>query len=98
MFTSDAWLTFQSCSRCFYKLCQVKRVNRYFKPVLCLTAALLLAAAFLRDGYGFTDIPAPSLKEQLMVPEKSVSTYIPSHAAPGSGLAVNIIYPGKARY
>ncbi len=73
-------------------------MNRYFKPVLCLTAALLLAAAFLRDGYGFTDIPAPSLKEQLMVPEKSVSTYIPSHAAPGSGLAVNIIYPGKARY
>lgn len=33
-----------------------------------------------------------------MVKEQSVSTFIPSTAAPGEGLAVNIIYPEKPRY
>jgi hypothetical protein len=33
-----------------------------------------------------------------MVPEKSVSFFIPSEAAPGTGLAVNVIYPPKPRY
>lgn len=33
-----------------------------------------------------------------MVPEQSVSTFVPSVAAPDQGLAVNIIYPAKPRY
>jgi hypothetical protein len=38
------------------------------------------------------------LKIPPMVPEKSISTYVPSDTAPGNGLAVNVIYPGKPRY
>lgn len=39
-----------------------------------------------------------SLKLPPMVPERSVSFYIPSAAAPAPGLAVNVIYPPKPRY
>lgn len=44
------------------------------------------------------DMPEASLKKPVLVPEKSVSTFVPSETAPGAGLAVNIIYPTKARY
>ncbi|MBY0357095.1 MAG: hypothetical protein K2W82_03765 [Candidatus Obscuribacterales bacterium] len=43
-------------------------------------------------------IPEASIKVPPMVKEQSVSTYVPSSAAPGQGLAVNIIYPKKPRY
>lgn len=33
-----------------------------------------------------------------MAPEESVSCYVPSEAAPGHGLAVNVIYPQTTRY
>jgi hypothetical protein len=45
-----------------------------------------------------SSVPEASLKIPPMVPEKSVSTYIPSETAPGQGLAVNVIYPAKPRY
>jgi hypothetical protein len=58
------------------------------------------------------DLPAPSTKELPMLPEKSVSTFLPWQAAGDTskeqssksekvdnrGLAVNIIYPDKPRY
>lgn len=56
---------------------------------------ILLAFAPLATAI---DFPEASLKRQALVPEKSVSTYIPSQTAPGQGLAVNVIYPKKPRY
>lgn len=48
-------------------------------------------------AYG-ADFPEASLKKQPLVPEKSVSTFIPSETAGTQGLAVNVIYPNKPRY
>lgn len=44
------------------------------------------------------ELPTGSLKIPPMVKEDSISTYLPSEAAPGEGLAVNIIFSKKARY
>jgi hypothetical protein len=69
----------------------------------CSLISLLLAAA---SGWmipplpsaAVSDIPPASLKIPPMVAEESVSTFVPSEAAPGKGLAVNVIYPAKPRY
>ncbi|MBP9092693.1 hypothetical protein KBI23_16845 [bacterium] len=47
-----------------------------------------------------SDLPPESLRVPLLAKENSVSTYVPSEAAEGSGsgIAVNIIYCAKARY
>src|SRR3978361_2108005 len=44
------------------------------------------------------DFPEATLKTPVLIPEESVSTYIPSQAAPGAGIAVNMIIPEKPRY
>ena len=44
------------------------------------------------------ELPDGAIKPPPMVPESSVSCYLPSESAPGNGLAVNIIYPKKPRY
>lgn len=54
----------------------------------CANAALAAGA----------ELPPSSLKVPPMVKENSVSVYLPSDAAPGAGLAVNVIYPAKPRY
>jgi len=46
----------------------------------------------------FPSVPEAVLKKPVAVVEDSVSTYVPSAAAPGNGIAVNIIFPEKARY
>jgi len=43
-------------------------------------------------------IPEDSTKPLPLAIERSISTYVPSIAAPGNGLAINIIYPQKPRY
>jgi hypothetical protein len=45
-----------------------------------------------------SDLPPESMCVPLLAKENSVSTYVPSEAAEGSGIAVNIIYCAKARY
>jgi hypothetical protein len=45
-----------------------------------------------------SSVPSPSLIVPPMVPEKSVSTYLPSESAPGTGIAVNVIFPKYPRY
>jgi hypothetical protein len=45
-----------------------------------------------------SDFPEATLKVPKLLPEESVSTYVPSQAAPGAGIAVNMIYPEKPRY
>jgi hypothetical protein len=46
----------------------------------------------------YSEISEPSMKKPAMVPEQSVSCYVPSESAPGKGLAVNIIYAKLPRY
>lgn len=67
---------------------------------LGLAAVLTLALApahFCLQALA-ADIPTAALKTPPMVTETSVSTYVPSEAAPGQGLAVNLIYSAKPRY
>ncbi len=45
-----------------------------------------------------TELPSAALKVPPMIKEESVSTYVPCEAAPGEGLAVNLIYSAKPRY
>ncbi len=75
--------------------------SRKSKPVSiisCLAALMLLFVAAQQPGLKAAELPPPSIKIPPMVPEQSASTFIPSESAPGQGLAVNIIYPAKARY
>lgn len=60
--------------------------------------ALILGWTCLHPAAALSELPPASIKIPPMVKEKSVSTYIPSSAAPGEGLAVNLIYPEKPRY
>lgn len=64
--------------------------------ILTLLMAMLVVLA--NCSLAMAEIPSGSIKLLPMAPEQSVSTYLPSVAAPGQGLAVNIIYPEKPRY
>jgi hypothetical protein len=64
---------------------------------ICLLLSLFIALSMTSIASA-VDVPETSLKKPELVPEKSVSTFIPSEAAPGHGLAVNVIYPAKPRY
>jgi hypothetical protein len=64
---------------------------------IALLASLVFAIASSAAGFCI-DLPEASLKKPELVPEKSVSTFIPSETAPHTGLAVNVIYPNKPRY
>lgn len=59
--------------------------------VVCMQGVMPAAMAL-------AEMPESQIKAPPMVPEQSVSCYLPSESAPGSGLAVNIIYPNKPRY
>lgn len=61
-------------------------------------AFFLLNTVLLAPVAATTDLPAESIKTLPLAKEESVSTYIPSDAAPDTGLAVNIIYPQTPRY
>lgn len=74
-------------------------MNRRF---CCLFVAIVLA--ILSVGQTFparaysAEIPSASIKIPPLVKEESISTYVPSDAAPGQGLAVNLIYSSRPRY
>lgn len=76
-------------------------IHRAF-PILvkCMALLLLLSVtpSMPMSAAALGALPEPSLKKPELLQEESVSVYIPSEAAPGQGLAVNIIYPEKARY
>jgi hypothetical protein len=69
-------------------------------PLVLLAALLeiLLLASLAKPVTAASDVPPTSVKVPPMVPEQSVSTFVPSETAPDKGLAVNIIYPVKPRY
>jgi hypothetical protein len=62
--------------------------------------AMLLSTSFAGPTHATTlgDLPPDSVRVPPMVKEKSVSTYVPSKSCTGQGVAVNLIYPNKARY
>ncbi len=73
---------------------------RKFVIIILGIVAVVLASTSLASSPAFavSDLPEATLKTPTLVPEESVSTYVPSQAAPGLGLAVNMIYPEKSRY
>ena len=72
---------------------------RFVMPTLMLALALpLLAPAFAPALAVNSDLPPESMHIPLLATESSVSTYVPSSAAEGQGIAVNVIYTGKARF
>ncbi|HEY9677340.1 MAG TPA: hypothetical protein V6C76_05000 [Drouetiella sp.] len=61
-------------------------------------ASILLTSMPAISAVPSTEGPEATLKAPKLVPEDSISTWIPSESAPGLGLAVNLVYPEKARY
>lgn len=76
---------------------QVSRAHpaRLLASLLALCG--LLIPASISQAHS-TEIPASAIKIPPMVKEESLSTYVPSEAAPGAGLAVNLIYTQNPRY
>jgi hypothetical protein len=71
---------------------------------LCLVFALCVGIcplpaqpAYAASG-AIIELPPDSVRVPPMVKEHSLSTYVPSTACQGNGVAVNLIYPNKARY
>lgn len=65
---------------------------------IAVSLVFALSLGCLYPAVALGELPSASLKIPPMTKENSVSTYVPSDAAPGQGLAVNIIYPVKPRY
>jgi hypothetical protein len=81
------------------------RFDNPLKLACRTTAAILIVCLLLLSSSScpaafavMSDLPEDSIKIPPMVPEESVSIYLPSDSAPGKGLAVNIIYPKTPRY
>ncbi|MBS1992840.1 MAG: hypothetical protein JSS83_20120, partial [Cyanobacteria bacterium SZAS LIN-3] len=71
----------------------------YMVPLtLALPLSLLSDCAASAASGSLADVPPDSVRIPPMVKEHSVSTYVPSEACKGEGVAVNLIYPNKARY
>ncbi|HEY9786756.1 MAG TPA: hypothetical protein V6D17_15245, partial [Candidatus Obscuribacterales bacterium] len=64
---------------------------------ICLALMVILSIA-CQTAIASTGVPPHAVKQAELTEEKSVSTYVPSKVCPGSGLAVNVIYPQKPRY
>lgn len=76
-------------------------IARLLVPTLISTLILTLPALTLALAPALavnSDLPPESMHVPLLATEKSVSTYVPSSAAEGQGIAVNVIYTGKARF
>ncbi len=66
-----------------------------------ISAALLFSFSSCNlplQALAMSEFVETGVKAPAMVPEDSVSCYLPSESAPGRGLAVNIIFPAKPRY
>lgn len=82
-----------------FAVLRVSSVFRIFRlPAFALLFALLLGGPAFSAEEAKPTLPPATLHIPAMVKEKSVSTYLPSPAAPGQGLAVNVIYPVLPRY
>ncbi len=70
--------------------------QRWF--VILSMALILCFQTMAPAAMSLAELPDTGIKTPPMVPESSVSCYLPSESAPGNGLAVNVIYPKKPRY
>ncbi len=68
----------------------------YILGIVAILSTVVASAS--APSFALGDFPEATLKTPALIPEESVSTYIPSQAAPGEGIAVNMIYPEKPRY
>jgi hypothetical protein len=79
-------------------------MKRYFSLNKSCLLFFLIAAFAVNPFVALTPclaaavVPEESISVPPMLEEQSVSTFVPSDAAPGAGLAVNVIYPQKPRY
>ena len=78
-------------------LAAAKKANAILETLKALILSVLLITVVGTPSIG-ADIPAASLKTPPMVKEQSVSTFVHSEAAPGQGIAVNLIYSTRPRY
>jgi pimeloyl-ACP methyl ester carboxylesterase len=69
---------------------------RWFVISIALLSILIPSVSI--PAASATEMPTGTTKPLPTAKEESVSTFVPSEAAPGKGLAVNVIYPAKARY
>ena len=78
----------------------MQALKLWFSIVLlpAIVAASVFAPAFCKQQTAMAEIPDAAVKTPPLVKEQSVSTYVPSEAAPGQGLAVNLIYSSRPRY
>ncbi len=72
-------------------------IARSTRLVALALIAIISVSAPIQTGFAL-DLPPESIKTLPLAKEESVSTYVPSEAAPEEGLAVNIIYPQQPRY
>ena len=69
----------------------MQALKLWFSIVLlpAIVAASVFAPAFCKQQTAMAEIPDAAVKTPPLVKEQSVSTYVPSEAAPGQGLASN---------
>ena len=78
--------------------CAVPGANNHLLRTLHAVLALVFLFCPAALAAPLVDLPPDSVRVPPMVKEKSISTYVPSEACPGNGVAVNLIYPNKPRY
>jgi len=66
--------------------------------IIIISFLSILIPANLAQAASTAELPTGTTKALPTAKEESVSTYVPSEAAPGKGLAVNVIYPEKPRF
>lgn len=72
------------------------KLQSIFMYVVC--AFLFGTIGSANGAIATSELANDNMKVPQLVPEESISTYVPSEAAPGKGLAVNILYASKPRY
>lgn len=68
------------------------------QSVLVVCASLIATIGSASGAIATSEVTQDNMKVPQLVPEESISTYVPSGASDGKGLAVNILYAAKPRY
>ncbi len=76
----------------------VRSSKRRLLLIAFINLFALICSPFAQCSQSVPIVAEDGTKVLPLANEQSISTFIPSTAAPGNGLAVNIIYPEKPRY
>ncbi len=68
------------------------------QSILIVCTLLVATIGSANGAIATSEIAQDNMKVPQLVAEESISTYVPSEAADGKGLAVNILYAAKPRY